>query len=388
MIKEVYNKYNIIDKIFIYLIIFIFLFADPSNKYLQYSNLAITFLYFLWNAAIRKVQFKFSTKGFLYFPFLLLVCWLYGVILGLYYGNDSIFINNVGILFFSAFYFLILTPLKLVDFFKIFFYCSIISIAAYFYTIPNLYNSLYTSYLNYVVGNRISYNLLGIFPFLLFPILVYNIFFNRSNYLLISSSIVNYILFFLLLFLAIFFVASKGIYLFIFGTFSFLYLTNFKKFKFVYYLVIFFSAFFLTDITNQITIFGNQDPSNENRYKQFDAVLSELSFLGKGWGAKYISSDLDRDELGYSIELSYFNLIHKIGVFSLIFFIFYFLIFLKIFKLLNSDIAELKEAGLLGLGLTCYLFISIGNPSLFAPIFVFLNCILLILINKSSSYDK
>jgi len=112
-----------------------------------------------------------------------------------------------------------------------------------------------------------------------------------------------------------------------------------------------------------------------------------LSFLGKGWGAKYISNDLDRDELGYSIELSYFNLIHKIGVFSIVFFIFYFFIFLKIFKLLNSDITELKETGLLGLGLTCYLFISIGNPSLFAPIFVFLNCILLILINKSS-YDK
>lgn len=388
MTKEAFNINIFIDKIFIYVIIFIFLFADPTNKYLQYSNLGISFLYFLWNVLIRKIKIKFISKNFLIFPILLLACWIYGVVLGLFYGNDFVFVNNVGILFFSSFYFFSVTPLSPLDFFKILFYSSIVSLVAYFYSIPNLYSSLYLFFLNFIVGDRFSYNILGIFPFLLFPIIVYNIFFNRSQNLLIKSVILNLILFFVLLFIAFFLVASKGIYLFIIGVFVSLFLTNFKKFKFIYYVLIFFTIFFSFNYFDQITIFGNQDVSNENRYKQFDAVVNELSFLGKGWGAKFISNDLDRDENGYSIELSYLNLIHKIGFLSIVFFIFYFFNFLKIFQLLKSDIDRLKEMGLLCLGLTCYLFTSVGNPSLFAPIFVFLNCILLILLNKSLLYDR
>jgi hypothetical protein len=227
----------------------------------------------------------------------------------------------------------------------------------------------------------------GIFPFVILPILVFNIFFNKNKNLLIKSSFLNYSLFVLLLMIAIFFVASKGIYFFIVSVFFLLFITNIKKFKFAY-LFLFIGFLLFQNISDQITIFGDQDPSNENRYMQFDAVINELTFLGKGWGAKYISNDLDRDELGYSIELSYLNLVHKIGIFSIVFFVFYSYIFFKIYLLLKSKIIVSKELGLFTLGLTCYLFISIGNPSLFAPIFVFSNSILLILLNKVSIYDK
>jgi hypothetical protein len=388
MTKEACNISIFIDKIFIYAIIFIFLFADPTNKYLQYSNLGISLIYFFLNVLIRKIKMKFISKSILFFPILLILCWIYGVVLGLFYGNDFVFVNNIGILFFTTFYFFSITTLKPLDFFKIFFYSSIVSILSYFYSIPNLYSSLYIFFINFVVGDRFSYNILGIFPFLLFPIIVYNIFFNRVQNLLIKSTFINFILFFVLLFIAFFLVASKGIYLFIIGVFLSLFLTNFKNFKLIYYILIFITIFFLVNNFDQITIFGNQDVSNENRYKQFDAVISELTIFGKGWGAKFVSNDLDRDENGYSIELSYLNLIHKIGFLSILFFIFYLFNFLKIFQLLKSDKVRLKETGLLCLGLTCYLFTSLGNPSLFAPIFVFLNCILLIIINKSLIYDR
>jgi hypothetical protein len=384
MINEVSNKKWLLDKLFVYLILLVFLFADTSNKYLQYSNLLVIFIYGVF---IRKNPFKYNSKIILIFPLLLLCCWVYGVILGLFYNNSYVFINNVGILFFSSFYFFNSTPLRLSDFFKIFYNVSIISIITYFYSVPNLFNSLYSFYLNFLFGNRFAYNLVGIFPFVIFPILVFNIFFNKNKNLLIKSSFLNYSLFVLLLMIAIFFVASKGIYFFIVSAFFLLFITNIKKFKFAY-LFLFIGFLLFQNISDQITIFGDQDPSNENRYMQFDAVINELTFLGKGWGAKYISNDLDRDELGYSIELSYLNLVHKIGIFSIVFFVFYSYIFFKIYLLLKSKIIVSKELGLFTLGLTCYLFISIGNPSLFAPIFVFSNSILLILLNKVSIYDK
>lgn len=388
MISVGYKKRYIIDEFFIYLILLIFLFADSSNKYLQYSNLLVIFFYWIFNVIINKNKFKYSSKTFLIFPLLLLMVWVYGVFIGLLNQNDYVFINNVGIIFFISFYLLNATPLIFKDFYKILLNVSFLSVVIYFYNIPNLYISINAMIINYVLGNRFAYNILGIFPFLIFPILAYNIFFNQSMNLLIKSTISNIFFFVFLLIFAIFFVSSKGIYLFILFTFFLLYIANRKKVNFIFYLIAIIFIFFSYNVTGGITIFGNQDPSNENRYNQFYAVIDELSIFGKGWGATYISDYLDRDDMGYSIELSYFNLIHKVGIFSIIFFIFYFFIFFKVFKLLKSNLVQHREVGLLCLGLTCYLFISIGNPSLFAPIFVFLNCILLILLNKASLYDK
>ena len=52
--------------------------------------------------------------------------------------------------------------------------------------------------------------------------------------------------------------------------------------------------------------------------EQIDASLSELTFFGKGLGASFTTPALIRDsDLPYALEITYFNLSHKIGIFSL-----------------------------------------------------------------------
>ena len=119
------------------------------------------------------------------------------------------------------------------------------------------------------------------------------------------------------------------------------------------------------------------------RYDMLAATWDELTMLGKGWGAKFQASVLaKRDISGYSSELSYQNLIHKIGLVALLFFAFYGWLFVWIIKLVNNKKDAIRGTGLISLGMVTYLFTAIGNPTLFAPAYVFMTVIVLHLINK------
>lgn len=377
--------YKLFDKTVIYYLLFVFIFTENSNKILIYSNFFVLLLFTILNV-IRNGKIKYDKTILSFLPLTLLLCWIYGVFVGLINLNNFVFINNVGIVFFLSYYFLNTFNLNLEDYVKILLNTSLISFFAYLYSISSIFN--YTFVTNFLVGKRIAYNIFGIFPFLVYPILIYNIFFNKEKYLIIKNVCINYLIFILLSIIAVVFVASKGIYLFIIFVFIILLATHFKNIKRQLIGALFLVSIFFYNILSGLTIFGLEDQSNENRYKQFDAVVSELSIFGKGWGATFISSDLDRDDAGYSIELSYLNLVHKIGFFALFFFLFYMYMFYLIFKYLFKNDVHLKKSALLSLGLSCYLFISIGNPTLFAPIFVFLNCILLIILKQANAYEK
>ena len=112
--------------------------------------------------------------------------------------------------------------------------------------------------------------------------------------------------------------------------------------------------------------------------------MKELTFFGKGWGAVYEIPFLRfRNDSGYSSELSYLNLIHKIGFFAIIYFKFYLWTFYQIFKTKISNNLDQINTSLFSLGLITYLFLSLGNPILFAPAFVFMHVLSLHILNKS-----
>jgi hypothetical protein len=180
--------------------------------------------------------------------------------------------------------------------------------------------------------------------------------------------------------------ASKGIYLFVIFTIISLAIIFFKRSTSVNIVLIILVAFginiFQKDDT--LTIFGNNDISNQNRYSQADAVIDELTIFGKGWGATFSSPDLDRDENGYSIELSYPNLFHKIGIFSCIYFIIYLFIIFKGLKRLSFNNFVNNKEGLYVIGSIYYLFMALGNPVLFSPINVVLTSLSLKVINSKT----
>ena len=116
--------------------------------------------------------------------------------------------------------------------------------------------------------------------------------------------------------------------------------------------------------------------SNETRLEQGAALREEFTFLGAGLGAP-LKSRYSRDERGYGFEQSYENLMHKVGLFSVILFFMY---AYTVVVATRAVFAGLDMYSVLSLALGfCFLIPSAGNPMLFAPVHVALHCISLYL---------
>lgn len=105
-------------------------------------------------------------------------------------------------------------------------------------------------------------------------------------------------------------------------------------------------------------------------------MLDDLSFWGKGLGAT-ISGIVRSQDAPYGFELTYINLIHKFGVFSLFLFGGWAYMFFRSICILwkSKNIESVIVFSSLG-----YMFPSIGNPLLMHPTLVLLNCLTLYLI--------
>ena len=108
-----------------------------------------------------------------------------------------------------------------------------------------------------------------------------------------------------------------------------------------------------------IWIFGRNDGGNQDRYRQIDFILHNLSFWGKGLGATY--KQLDK---GYGIETVYLDLIYKLGIFALPIYVIYISSFFMSYNLLSKsegDWIDIMPITFMG-----YLWYSFGNPNLFS----------------------
>ena len=121
-------------------------------------------------------------------------------------------------------------------------------------------------------------------------------------------------------------------------------------------------------------MFEKEDISNIARYEQLNFLLADMKLLGNGLGAT-VPGYISNPELPYGFELTFINVIHKFGIFSIVLFFNWIYMFSYLFKQCwNKKNIITNVVMLASLG---YLFPSIGNPLLFHPSLVILNSIVL-----------
>lgn len=120
-------------------------------------------------------------------------------------------------------------------------------------------------------------------------------------------------------------------------------------------------------------LYSAAEASNMIRSEQLNYLVSEFSFWGNGLGAVPENDYVRNLEFPYGFELSYLNVIHKIGVFSILLFLCYGAsVLIPLYNLLTRR--EIYYSSL-ALGAMMYLVPAYGNPILFGPISAFLHCI-------------
>jgi hypothetical protein len=118
--------------------------------------------------------------------------------------------------------------------------------------------------------------------------------------------------------------------------------------------------------------FSSDEVSNSIRNEQYKYLVNEFSLLGSGLGAA-LHSGYSRDETGYGFELTYINIIHKLGICSFFLLCSYvltlFVAFIRIWR------CQLVFESIFVVGLMGYLVVGSGNPLLLSSVCVVLHCI-------------
>ena len=116
-----------------------------------------------------------------------------------------------------------------------------------------------------------------------------------------------------------------------------------------------------------------EHPRNIQKLK----LIEDFNILGRGLGSG-LSSGYSRDDLDYGFELSFHNIIHKFGIFSIFPLA---TIFLPLFAA-ASNIMHGRDfiINVSAFSLMLYIIPGYGNPIIFSPINVILNCVALYLV--------
>lgn len=362
----------------------------------------IIFLFFLFISFIKiSKNMTFPKINIGVIPILFLFTWLYGFLLGIINENktNNVIANFAGMSLYLLYFLFNSFEIDRKIIVKILIISSLFNVVLSFiyglYTFTQLDNlsnyAMTTGQIRlYYFVNMSTYYILLIYSFSV--IIMPNKYKNTNyNYISIFNHYgIAYFLFLLSLF-AILFSASKGFTLgvIVLLTISFFLLNKsyiFKNIinrKIIYiFMSLFISIIFLILLNYEklfTMIFSSEDLGNQVRYKQFYTIYNDLTFFGKGLGAE-IPSNMDGNTYGF--ELSFMNVIHKFGIFSIFIFFGYILTFYLIFKRFKID----KVNSLISLSCMGYLLPSIGNPILFAPTNVILHvCALLILEQKEKN---
>lgn len=123
--------------------------------------------------------------------------------------------------------------------------------------------------------------------------------------------------------------------------------------------------------------FGSEESGNTIRSEQYEYLKSEMTWLGNGLGAS-LRSGYSRDDTGYGFELTYVNLVHKLGIWSVFLLGTYLLSTLMALWRLWRRIYVLEAA--FALGAMGYLIVGAANPLLLSPTAVSLQCVAIFLL--------
>lgn len=185
-------------------------------------------------------------------------------------------------------------------------------------------------------------------------------------------------------------------YLAVFGMvifFSVFYNPRYSKGQKVFGILLFVAVAVLVlvlDITGRNVIgqiFSLKDAGNSKRFLQIQLVLDRFKFWGNGLGSILEYDFAGRHFCGYSVEVSYLNIIDKYGVFSVLVLAVFGYTFLRAFMGLRKwdDNSELY---IVSIGACGYMFVAIGNPVLFSAYNVILHSMILYLLTYGKNGVK
>lgn len=127
--------------------------------------------------------------------------------------------------------------------------------------------------------------------------------------------------------------------------------------------------------------FSVDEGGNTIRAEQYRELVREIDAVGNGLGAT-LRSGYRRDDTGYGFELTYVNLLHKLGVSSIFLFASYG------FTLLLAGARALRGhrafESCFAIGCMGYLIVGSANPLLLSPVAVTLHCIAMYLLIRPS----
>ena len=362
--------------------LFIFLLIFILNAKIQYLIFIFIVLIYFFNVIEGKFKIKKIGNGD-YIVFAFLVIHIYGIIRGIIVGNELRYIvSNFAGIFVYFTYFIILSlklefyKLMKLIYFGIYIYCLFIFLRVVF----NI--QIFDPILDLKIGSASSGQ-----SRLFCPIIAsFGIFIGTAFYYLEKKKMLKFILNLIVPVIMFFFVAaSKGfalIFLFFIGFYLLADLRKRNKIKILLLVVIlfvFYSILKYFEYDNILmNIFAKDDLSNVTRYEQINFIFKELNILGHGVGATF-SNYVRNENAPYAIEIVYLNLFHKYGIFGIVYIYGIVFAFSKLLKQYKSN--KNRKTVLELIGIMCYSIAALGNPILFAPTFVTLNCIVLYYIN-------
>lgn len=388
---KVKRNYKVITTIFFALVL--------SNVLVIKQGVEVTWqIYYLLEAAFILfiiLTNLFSNRGWVIIreknslsiiPILMFFIWGYGIVRGLINGNYIGYIikNNAGILIYIFFYVLINADIKMINISKLLedFSSLIIIITFIGFVIINYAPlPMISKYLEIPILNCIQIgSAIGKYQ----PVLHYGrdliyICYGCTLWdFLDGKGIVNKSLFKLLFVIFVVFVVMKsgGAELAIIMNTIFIVLSFVGKKMDRKNLLLIFSSlligityFIYKNINPFLPIFSKADAGNSVRYNQIDYCIKNMTFLGKGFGVDF--SDIGRK---YMIEISYIDLLYKIGIFAIIVFVIHLITVFKAFIYMKTNHNRYAVIPICSMS---FLYTSLGNNGLFHNNNVLINVIVL-----------
>lgn len=378
-----------------YFVFAFFLILTTSTFYESYSFLGYAaYITIIIAACISfKIPYKYYSKNrFNLFSLLVafvVFSWCYGFLIGIVNGNNLEFVirNFAGLLLYIFYFAFIFIKPSINSLYVILFYTFLSQFLYLIFTFKvfdffNIFSQNATSIsdfrLNYSVGYILVFPIfsLSIYAFVLNEELKG---FSRVVRKIIHSKIILSIVCFLLFVVTM----SKGFILagFLIASYIFYYWLFFvsgkimRKVKiFGFLLLIFFVIFYFEYdyIYLLISSFGLNESGNSIRNEQASYLMREINFFGNGLGS-VLESGYKRDNDGYGFELTYLNIVHKLGFLSLPLFALYLYTWHCISKSFSSK--DTRAAGVFSLGCISYQIVGIGNPILLSPLCVALHIV-------------
>lgn len=324
-------------------------------------------------------------------PLVFLFSWLYGILIGIYNEVNliNVFSNFAGITLFSLYYAFCLFDIDKKSIVKVVAYAGFVNCM---YSISNIYLILNVKYdLGDINAFRLYYSngMLVALPFL--SLILYRLCFKKNADSSFLRSTTTLSILALTVIFALLIMVSKGFTLalvFLLSAFmSVILLRLLIKLRFswggliiatITAFLLGFSVYLFFDII--AFNLSSKQAGNSIRSEQAMYLIEDFTFWGSGLGSS-LSSGYIRDTRGYGFELSFHNLIHKIGVFSsMIFFAYIFLITKSVWLMTTKPRGTDAENVFIAFGCLLSLVPSYGNPILFSPISVFLQVIALFLL--------